>query len=129
LIKRKKTTGGIRKKADFVRKKTPIKTNSKPKYIGLRVTRNGPFVTNCVGSSPGRTDVPAFRKVAKPEAPTSSPAATNKAPMTPENGIARGLEGINAVRQALKTRSSRTRTGGGISGELARTVERNYKEF
>src|SRR5258708_19442482 len=73
FIKKKKTTGGIRKKADFVKKKTAIKISSKPRYIGLRVTRNGPSVTNRVGSSPGRSEVPALRKAENTEKPVIRP--------------------------------------------------------
>jgi hypothetical protein len=37
LIKRRKTIGGMRKNGDFVRKKTPNKTSSSPRYNGLRL--------------------------------------------------------------------------------------------
>src|SRR4029077_20961311 len=124
FIKEKKTTGGIRKKADFVKKKTAIKISSKPRYIGFRVTRNGPCVTNRLGSSPGRSEVPALRKAENPVKPVMRPIRRKNMPIGRPAGMVIAAKGIEAIKQPHTSSRISTRIGGGIgSGGLAYTLE------
>jgi hypothetical protein len=121
--------GGIRKKSDFARKNAPIKTNSNPRYIGFRVTRNGPPSTSSVGSSPGRTEVPALRKAEKPEKPAIKPISRKNMPMALPAGIGSGAKGMSAIKTAPTIRRSSARMGGGINGGLVRTSREKSDEF
>src|SRR5258708_35458221 len=123
LIKKKKTTGGMRKKADFVKKKAAIKISSKPRYIGLRVMRNGPWVTNRLGSSPGRSEVPAWRKAENPEKPVIRPIRRKNMPIGRPAGMGIAAKGMAAIKQPLTSSRISPRIGGGIgSGGLAYTL-------
>src|SRR5258708_35768356 len=123
FMEKKKTTGGMRKKADFVKKKAAIKISSKPRYIGLRVMRNGPWVTNRLGSSPGRSEVPAWRKAENPEKPVIRPTRRKNMPIVRPAGMGIAYKGLASIKQPLTSSRISPRIGGGIgSGGLAYTL-------